>query len=242
MKENEPWDIRGNDGMNETERKVFSAMKRIGLNPIPQYKISRMHADFAFPEKMTAVEIYGPPHKLPEQKEKDRHRKIVMQHLGWKVIEIESYNGEAYDNPDGVAKQVEEQVTGDMRKNPKIEKPIIETRNPRKKKVSIRTIAIITALILIFALMSRYNYSNANAPLEASSNPQLDAFCNEKCNTSTFGNIIVERISVIRCMCKDERGYPSIAYYFDSISKERISQTEFSRRVEQFQKSVTILP
>jgi len=77
-------DIRLPNGLNITENKLYEAMKKIGLNPIPQYPISEMRVDFAFPEEMIAIEVDGDYHNTEEQKIRDRKRWFVLNSRGWK--------------------------------------------------------------------------------------------------------------------------------------------------------------
>ncbi|TAL57591.1 MAG: DUF559 domain-containing protein [Nanoarchaeota archaeon] len=93
-----PSEIRGEDGMNVSERKLFEAMKKIGLDPIPQYKISQMKVDFAFPDEMIAIEINGPMHDKQEQKITDKKRLYVLHRENWKRRTFSSSS--AYNHPD----------------------------------------------------------------------------------------------------------------------------------------------
>ena len=77
------YEKRDKDGMNRTEHKLYVTMKGLGLDPQPQYKISNMTVDFAFPDKMLVIEVNGPSHDTFEQKERDRNRWFVLNNLGW---------------------------------------------------------------------------------------------------------------------------------------------------------------
>lgn len=77
-------DIKLPNGLNITENRLYEAMQKIGLNPEPQYPISQMKVDFAFPEEMLVIEINGVCHETEEQKIIDKKRWFVLNNLGWK--------------------------------------------------------------------------------------------------------------------------------------------------------------
>ncbi len=81
--EQTPWDIKLSNGMNITENKLFKTMNKIGLSPEPQYKISNMTVDFAFPYERVVIEVNGPHHDTEEQRKKDKKRLYVLNSLGW---------------------------------------------------------------------------------------------------------------------------------------------------------------
>lgn len=88
-------------GMNKTELMLLEAMKKLGLDPKPQFKISRMTVDFAFPVELLAIEINGPYHDTEEQQLKDKKRWFMLKKLGWKR---KSFNSSTvYDGPESVA-------------------------------------------------------------------------------------------------------------------------------------------
>jgi very-short-patch-repair endonuclease len=97
---------RGPDDMNVSERKLFEALKRLGLDPVPQYPVDQCTLDFAFPEDHLAIEVNGPYHYTVEGKERDRRRKKFLHHTypPWKV---RSYRAEqVFANSDGVAREI----------------------------------------------------------------------------------------------------------------------------------------
>ena len=94
-------DIKDSSGLNQTEKKLYHAMKSIGLSPVPQYKISRMTVDFAFPNERLAIEINGPYHNSEKQKLKDSKRYFVMQKNGWNRKSFDS--NRVYEKPFEVA-------------------------------------------------------------------------------------------------------------------------------------------
>jgi len=97
---------RGSDGMNVTERKLFEALKRIGLDPIPQYGVGQCTIDFAFPENYWAFEVNGPEHNTPEGRERDKRRWQFLTHTDppWKVKNFSAKR--VYYHPDQVAREI----------------------------------------------------------------------------------------------------------------------------------------
>jgi very-short-patch-repair endonuclease/uncharacterized protein YcfL len=71
-------------GQNRVEYSLYVAMKGLGLNPKPQYKIDEMTVDFAFPDEKLVVEVYGPYHEREEQKVIDMRRGYKLRELEWK--------------------------------------------------------------------------------------------------------------------------------------------------------------
>jgi len=100
------WDIKDADGMNVTERKLYSALIAEGLDPKPQHKISRMTVDFAFPDVKFVVEVNGPHHDLPEYREQDQRRWFRLNKLGWKRSSFTAHD--CYNYPEEVAKDIKE--------------------------------------------------------------------------------------------------------------------------------------
>jgi len=76
----------GNVWMSPIESKLFEAMHREGLSPIPQYCIEGYFVDFAFPDARLAVEADGAAYHERERRERDRKRDWVLQRHGWKVL------------------------------------------------------------------------------------------------------------------------------------------------------------
>ncbi|GEM_PF-5067954 len=100
--------IKQSNGMNVTENKLYDAMKEIGLNPLPQYMISRLTVDFAFPDEKIVIEINGPYHETEEQQQKDKKQWYFLKNNGWKV---KSYKASwVYDNPKKYAWKIAELV------------------------------------------------------------------------------------------------------------------------------------
>ncbi len=93
------YDVKYANGMNVTENRLYRAMKVIGLKPIPQYKISWMTEDFAFPFDKIVIAINGPYHEDEEQRIKDAKRWFALRKEGWrrKTFDSERAYGDPYD-------------------------------------------------------------------------------------------------------------------------------------------------
>jgi very-short-patch-repair endonuclease len=59
-----------------------------GLNFIHEHPVKRFSIDFAFPEKMIAVEIDGAQHSQPKEKERDKRKDDELLAEGWKTIRV----------------------------------------------------------------------------------------------------------------------------------------------------------
>jgi very-short-patch-repair endonuclease len=114
------FDIKLPNGMNITENRLYEAMKKLGLNPTPQYEISDMTVDFAFPEHNLVIEVNGPHHEEEQQREIDRKRYFVLKDFGWDVRNFKAEH--AYNYPKWVARKIKEMI--DPEEKPKsIAKP-----------------------------------------------------------------------------------------------------------------------
>ncbi len=74
------------DRQSRTEKILIAELINLGLYPIPQYKLSRMHIDIAFPEHKLAIEVNGVYHDSPLQKKKDYYRYKYLKSMGWQVM------------------------------------------------------------------------------------------------------------------------------------------------------------
>lgn len=72
--------------MSPIEFKLYEAMRREGLSPIPQFCIQGYYVDFAFPESRVAVEADGAAYHGSEHRQRDRQRDWVLRRHGWKVL------------------------------------------------------------------------------------------------------------------------------------------------------------
>ena len=72
--------------------KVFrNALEELNIDGWKQeFRIGLYSIDFAFVEKLIAVEIDGETHNLEKVIQKDRDRNIFMESLGWKVIRFKA--------------------------------------------------------------------------------------------------------------------------------------------------------
>lgn len=106
---------RGDDGMNETERRLYNALRDIGLNPQAQYPVGRCVLDIAFPENAWDFEVNGRSHYTPEGREDDRKRMQFLHHTNppWKVKSFHAQR--VYDHPYTVAREIQRILQKDPR-------------------------------------------------------------------------------------------------------------------------------
>lgn len=76
----------GDIWMSPIELKLYEAMRREGLSPIPQYCIQGYFVDFAFPNARIVVEADGAAYHQAERRDRDRQRDWVLRRHGWKVL------------------------------------------------------------------------------------------------------------------------------------------------------------
>ena len=62
-----------------------------------ELKVDRFFIDFAFLDKMLAIEIDGQQHNLPERKALDERKDQTLLSLGWHVIRIKWPNDNIQD-------------------------------------------------------------------------------------------------------------------------------------------------
>jgi very-short-patch-repair endonuclease len=89
---------------SKTELILQNEMNLIGLKAESQYPISRMHVDFAFPEKKLVVEVDGPYKRNRQGEEIKNRRRSVCESLGWKVLNYTAE--EVYENPSLIAYKI----------------------------------------------------------------------------------------------------------------------------------------
>ena len=87
-----------------TEGKFYDAAKTADLDLKAQYRISRMHVDFASPAHDAVIEIQGPHHDLPQYQAIDRRREHVLNKRGWTVYTFSAE--EAYNRPYELAETI----------------------------------------------------------------------------------------------------------------------------------------
>ena len=71
--------------MSPIEAQLYEAMRREGLDPVPQYCVEGYYVDFAFPDVKVAVEADGRGFHSGVRKERDRKRDWVIRRAGWTV-------------------------------------------------------------------------------------------------------------------------------------------------------------
>lgn len=75
---------------------------------IPDKKVGRWFIDFAFNDKMIALEIDGKQHKYPDRAESDRLKDEYLKSQGWKVIRVDWFNPRTEDGRDKLHPQVKQ--------------------------------------------------------------------------------------------------------------------------------------
>ena len=71
--------------MSPIEAKLYEAMCREGLYPIPQFCVNGYYVDFAFPDIQMAVEADGAAFHDETHKVRDRKRDWILRKNGWTV-------------------------------------------------------------------------------------------------------------------------------------------------------------
>jgi len=71
--------------MSPIEFKLYEAMRREGLSPIPQFRIEGYIVDFAFPDVGVAIEADGAEYHSGDRRERDRKRDWIIGCHGWTV-------------------------------------------------------------------------------------------------------------------------------------------------------------
>lgn len=97
--------------ISKSALKVFEELRKRGFNPRLEYCLpidSKYRIDIALSKHMIAIEIDGPHHNIPEQREKDSYKEKLMREYGWYVLRFSST--EAYNNPKGVVDKITEHI------------------------------------------------------------------------------------------------------------------------------------
>ena len=140
-----------------SEKKLIAELVNIGLYPKPQYKISEMHVDLAFPEKMLVVEIDGPQHA--KTKDKDASRNYELEKRGWKVLRYSS--NEAHNSPVDLANKIKSEYNNigndkktTEKRDRKEKSPIERHMYEQKVRIPWKLIIgmIVTGIILLLIL------------------------------------------------------------------------------------------
>jgi very-short-patch-repair endonuclease len=69
------------------ERRLWSALLRLGINARREWKVGRYDLDLALPQRQIAIEADGRYwHSTPRQREHDARRDAVLRAAGWTVL------------------------------------------------------------------------------------------------------------------------------------------------------------
>ncbi len=71
--------------MSPIEFKLYDAMLREKLNPLPQFCVEGYYVDFAFPDIRMAVEADGAAYHGDDRRQRDRKRDWILRKAGWTV-------------------------------------------------------------------------------------------------------------------------------------------------------------
>lgn len=92
---------------SEPERKLKDALDEASLKYSFQHSLrSGFIIDFAFPDKMVAVEVDGFYHQF--RKKQDRFRDYILKRAGWKTIRFTA--DEVMDSPPDVIRKIKEEL------------------------------------------------------------------------------------------------------------------------------------
>lgn len=95
--------------MSPIEVRLYEAMCREGLSPVPQFRIEDYIADFAFPDVKIAVEADGAAYHTGERKERDRKRDWRLKtRFGWTVMRF--YGSTIYTKAGSCAHVIKREV------------------------------------------------------------------------------------------------------------------------------------
>lgn len=200
------------DKQSITEKKLLAEMVNLGLRPEPQYQISRMTVDFAFPNEMLVIEVNGPHHDTDEQKLIDKKRWFVLNNEGWKRRTYKA--DKVWKHTKFVAKTIKKEldkINGIVEHKPKptihgsspvyypppktkpirpkpTPTPLIDwgTSNPKKPiKITEVIIVIIIIIILVVVLHNQITLENSKNIVDVENTPAYtQEFCDEECSNS----------------------------------------------------------
>lgn len=117
---------------SRTEKLLLAELYNLGLRPEPQYNISRMHVDFAFPDEKLVVEVNGVHHFTEEGKKRDRNRYFTLKNKGWKILNYRAEKVHKY--PKFIAEKIKEELD---KINGVYKKPEIDNNNSDKTESTI---------------------------------------------------------------------------------------------------------
>jgi len=119
------------NGPSKTEDLLYEAMLVLGLKPIRQYSISKMHVDFAFPNEKLVVEVDGAYKRDKEGMKTLFERTRVCKDNGWNV---ENFTAEqVYENPEVTAWRIYEILENLKKQNIENEKEKANLKDLLKK-------------------------------------------------------------------------------------------------------------
>ncbi len=90
--------------MTVSERKLWWALRKLGLHVRRQAPIGRYVADFVLHDLALVIELDGPRHDLPEAQLHDALRDQWLSSQGYRVLRFR--NEQALYDPDGVVKAI----------------------------------------------------------------------------------------------------------------------------------------
>lgn len=69
------------------EAEIMAALNAAGLHPVPLYAFDKYNIDFAFPDRMVAVEYQGGNwHNTPQKREQDARKAAFLESEGWRLL------------------------------------------------------------------------------------------------------------------------------------------------------------
>ena len=195
---------------NRTEYALYKSMLAIGLKPEPQYKISEMTVDFAFPDKRLVIEVNGYHHNEAEQQIIDYKRWCVLNDLGWSRKAFKASS--VFKNPDFIAEKIKEQLDNINR----IETPQTITSHTTesnntvpKKRILMKPIITGSVLLGIFLVILFIFTSQTNNKLTGAVTADIDKakqLCDLSCKE--HGGVVVIsphdiNENIVDCECND---------------------------------------
>ena len=90
--------------MTASERRLWEALRKLGLHFRRQVPIGRYIADFASHAAKLIVEVDGARHDLPEAQLHDLERDAWLTSVGYRVIRVA--DSRAYEYPQAVAEEI----------------------------------------------------------------------------------------------------------------------------------------
>ena len=79
---------------SDLENQVAWLLSRYGMTAEQEHRVGRFRLDFAWPEKMIALEADGWYHRSPAGAARDRNRDSWLRSQGWIIFRIDDEHGE----------------------------------------------------------------------------------------------------------------------------------------------------